>query len=123
LKKAIKKVAIVAKQHRDRLNLIAYNGELILYAKTPAGMEAIEFVPADIKSNMGRAGFVAVDINFFKEEIEKTNEFFFTEEFVYFVNSEIGLESLLKPLAAEDGAEVLERVEEYIQAREIQETD
>ena len=39
------------------------------------------------------------------------------------MNSEIGLESLLKPLAVEDGAEVLERVEEYIQAREIQETE
>jgi hypothetical protein len=64
-----------------------------------------------------------VDINFFKEEIEKTNEFFFTEEFVYFVNSEIGLESLLKPLGVEDGAQVLERAGEYIQTREIKTTD
>jgi len=119
LKKAIKKVAIVSEQYVGRLNLIACNGELILYAQTPAGMEAIEFVPADIKSNMDRAGFVAVNTNFFKEEIEKTNEFFFTEKFVYFMNSEIGLESILKPLGVEDGAKVLERMEEYIQAREI----
>jgi DNA polymerase III sliding clamp (beta) subunit (PCNA family) len=119
MKKAIKKVAIVAEQYMNRLNLIACNGELILYAQTPAGMEAIEFVPADIKSNMDRTGFVVVDINFFKEEIEKTNEFFFTKDFVYFMNSEIGLESILKPLGVEDGPEVMERVEEYSRAREI----
>ena len=113
----------MSEQYNDRLNLIACNGELILYAETPAGMEAIEFVPVDMKSNLDRAVFVAVDIKFFKEEIEKTNEFFFTEKFVYFMNSEIGLESILKPLGVEDGAKVLERVGEYIQAREIQETD
>ena len=39
------------------------------------------------------------------------------------LNSEIGLESILKPLGVRDGAEVLERVEEYLREREIQETD
>jgi hypothetical protein len=121
MKKAIKRVAIVAKQ--NRLNLIVCNGELILFAQTPDGAEAIESIPADIHSNMNRAVFVAVDINFLEEEIEKTNEFFFKEDFVYFINSEIGLESILKPLGVEDGPEVLERVEKYLRERTIQETD
>ncbi len=120
LKKAIKRVAIVGEQYMNRLNLVACNGELILYAQEPAGMEIFESTPADIKSNLDRVVFVAVDINFFKEEIERAKEFFFTERFVYFMNSEIGLESILKPLGVRDGAEVLERVEEYLREREIQ---
>lgn len=117
LKETTDRISILADQYRGRVNIVAFKDELVFYTLSPSGIEAIEFLP--VKSNITegeRPRFVAVDINFFKEEIERCSEFFFTEDFIYFSNKE-GLESILKPLSVEDGVAVMERVGEYYNNR------
>lgn len=113
LKEKVDRISIIAEQHKDRINIIALQHELILYTSLPNGMDAIEFLPVTSSVKDGdKAGFVAVDVNFLKEEIERCSDFSFTEDFIYFNNKE-GLESILKSLGVEDGPVTMEKVEEY----------
>lgn len=118
LKENVDRIFIVASQYRNRINIVAFKDELVLYTVIPSGIEAIEFlsVSSDVKDGE-KPEFVAVDINFFKEEIEQCSNFFFTDDFIYFRNED-GLESILKPLGVEDGATIMETVGEYYNRRE-----
>lgn len=117
LKENVDRIAIIAEQYRNRINIVAFKDDLALYTVIPSGIEAIEFFPvsSDVKEGE-KPEFVAVDINFFKEEIERCSDFFFTDDFIYFRNKD-GLESILKPLGVEDGAAIMEKVGEYYNNR------
>lgn len=108
----------LAEHNNNRVNIIAFKDELVFYTLLPSGMDAIEFFP--IASNIPegqKAEFVAVNIKFFKDELEHCEDFFFTQDFIYFSNKS-GLESILKPLGVEDGVLVTQRAEEYKRERD-----
>jgi DNA polymerase III sliding clamp (beta) subunit (PCNA family) len=117
LKEKVDRISIIADQYKYRINIIALQHELILYTLLPNGMDAIEFLPITSSVKDGdKAGFVAVDINYLKEEIERCSDLSFTEDFIYFNNKE-GLESILKSLGVEDGPVIMEKVGEYYNNR------
>ena len=117
LNAATERIAIYAELYMNRMNVVALLDEIVLYAYAPSGVEAIEVLKATSNITPGdQAGFVSVDLNFFKEEVERASDFFFTSntsDFVYFSNN-TGLESILKPLAVEDGAEIIERIANHL---------
>jgi hypothetical protein len=114
---AISRVEPFAQVWPNRLDVFVSPGYLALYTNNKNG-EAIEVFPCDTSAK----GTFVVNYKLFKEIVEKTDTFYFTDSSIVYFSSEKGLETILLGLGG-SGAEpyakdVLDRID--LSVREVE---